>query len=186
MEINSFIDHTLLKAESPLGDFTQAIRDCNTYKFKSMCINSGLVPLVSHLLYNDPKNTTSLCSTIGFPLGSSFIDAKLVEINQGIRCGVKEFDVVPLLTAVKSSDWDHYEKEISQFRTVTQGLVLKVILEVSILTTEEVKRCCDVCMNLGVDFVKTSTGFSSEKLLHNRQQIMLSSWLIVLEEARRR
>ena len=158
--IAGLIDHTLLRPDTFLGDFTQAYRDATFYGFKSLCVNSGLIPLVSSIMSSNPNNTVALCSTIGFPHGSSLIDSKLFEINQGIRRGVTEFDVVPLLSAVKSQDWDHFKKEIAQLCETTRGYVLKVILEVGILTDLEVQTCCAICRDLFVDFVKTSTGFT--------------------------
>lgn len=159
INVASLIDHTLLKPDTPLGEFTQAYRDASFYGFKSICVNSGLVPLMSHIIFSNRKNTVALCSTVGFPLGSSSIDAKLLEINQGLKCGVSEFDAVPLLSAIKSQDWHHFENEIIQLREATKGFVLKVIFEVGLLTIEEVKKCCDICVSNEVDFVKTSTGF---------------------------
>jgi len=198
-EISQFIDHTLLKPDALLGDFTQAVRDCNQYGFKSLCVNSGLVPLVSHLLFNNPNNKVALCSTIGFPLGNSSVDSKLLEINQGIKYGVTEFDVVPFIGAVKSGDWNHYEKEITQLREATKGFILKVILEVGLLTDSEVEMCCAVCKRLGVDFVKTSTGFGPKlepeqtaryvKLMEDcvkdsETEVKASGWIRTLKDVR--
>jgi len=160
--IAQYIDHTLLKPDTMLGDYTQAYRDACQYQFKSICVNSGLIPLMSNIMFSNPKNTISLCSTIGFPHGTSLTDSKLLEINQGIRRGVTEFDVVPLLSAIKSQDWNHFEKEIAQLRDASKGFILKVILEVGLLQLDEIKHCCDICVNLGVDFVKTSTGFAKQ------------------------
>lgn len=158
MEINNFIDHTILAPDAMLGKYTDGVRDCLKYNFYGYCVNSAFVPLVSHLL-KGYKCNSKLVSTVGFPFGSSCIDSKLIEINQGIKEGASEFDVVAALYSIKSQDWDHLNKELIQLRSASDGHILKLILEVGLLNDYEVQRTCQLAIENNYNFVKTSTGF---------------------------
>lgn len=159
--IASLLDYTILKPEITVDSYDNGVKDCLVYNFASYCVGSAFVPFLLGLLVNK-KCHTKICSTVGFPLGSSCPDSKLLEIYQGVRCGAVEFDVVPFICAIKSHDWKYFENEVMHLRSATDGFVLKIILEVGLLTDDEIKKASSICVNHSVDYVKTSTGFLSK------------------------
>jgi deoxyribose-phosphate aldolase len=159
------IDHTILKPELPFGAYTEGVRDCVKHDFASFCVNPQFVQLINNLLKNHPECKTVPCSVISFPFGSTILTEKLVELNNAIFDGAKEVDFVANISAIKTGDWN---KVATEFRTLKDSAwsqaLLKVILEVGVLTDDEIKRCCDLAVEHKLDFVKTSTGFHSNKL----------------------
>jgi deoxyribose-phosphate aldolase len=174
MEINKIIDHTLLRPDAKLGEFTQLVRDSIHYKFGTICVSSFHTPLVSSLLHSyvhtDMNLDIKVASTIGFPHGNSSIEAKVAEMQQAFNDGATEFDFVMNLSAARSSDWKRVKDEFVTLRSTIPDFInkfhpiLKVILEVATLTDDEIKRACDIAVACHLDYVKTATGFYSIKL----------------------
>ena len=154
----SYIDHTLLNASAPFGDYSAAVRDCKEFKFKGLCVNPFFVKLVSNLLHTDPFCKTSVVSVISFPLGLEDILSKCDEIDHAIVHGATELDLVANLSSIKSGDYKRYEDELQAVREESQGHILKLILEVGLLTDEEIKKASEIAIKLGYNFLKTSTG----------------------------
>jgi len=154
------IDHTLLKPDIPLGGYTQLVRDALEYNFASVCVNSFHVPLVSNLLNVHPHTKVNVCSVIAFPFGLSDIHTKSLEIERAISKGAKELDVVVNLSLVKTGDWQRLKAELVEIREASDHHILKIILEVGLLTKEEIIEASKICLENNVDFLKTSTGFN--------------------------
>ena len=169
MDINSVIDHTILKPELPLGAYTQGVRDCIAYKFPVICVSSFHTPLVSSLVHSyvhtDMNLNIAIASTIGFPLGTSSFESKVIEMQQAFNDGATEFDFCLNVGLVKSGEWKRIKDELLILRnTIPDFLnkfhpILKCILEVGLLTDDEIKHCCDLAIENHIDFIKTSTGF---------------------------
>ena len=173
MDIAKVIDHTILKPEIQLGAYTQGIRDCIQYKFKSLCVNSFHVPLVANLLHSyvhtDMDVHIDVCSVIGFPFGTGNIESKVAEMQKAFNDGATEFDFVMNLSAACTNDWKRVKDEFVTLRNTIPTTekfhpILKVILEVGVLQDEDIKRACDIAVANKIDFVKTSTGFHANKL----------------------
>lgn len=156
--VASIIDHTLLDPAAPLGRYTELCREATKFKFASVCVNSTFVPLVYNILKQHPENHIATCSVVGFPFGSGSLESKVAEVNQIAIDGCNELDLVIPIYAVKSHDWHHVRKEIKAIRDEAPGHILKVILEVGLLTDDEIKYSTDICIEQNCDFVKTSTG----------------------------
>jgi len=105
-----------------------------------------------------------VATVIGFPFGYSTTMAKLAEIEQAIADGADELDIVINLVALREGYWDQLEEEMRMLtlRAHTSGKLIKVIIESGILTDEEIIRCCSVYSHVGVDFLKTSTGYAEK------------------------
>ncbi len=159
-EVNlaSIIDHTLLKPEATEADIKKVCQEAIEYKFKSVCVNTHYVPLVSRQLRGSGVLT---CGVVGFPLGAMTTRAKVDEASDAIKNGANEIDMVINIGALKSGDWDIVKRDIEGVVGVARGRALvKVILETSLLTDEEKIRACTIAKIAGADFVKTSTGFN--------------------------
>jgi len=154
----NYIDHTLLNASAPFGDYSAAVRDCKEFKFRGLCVNPFFVKLVSNLLRTDPFCKTSVVSVISFPLGLEDILSKCGEVDHAIVHGATELDLVANLSSIKSGDFKRYEDELQAVREESQGHILKLILEVGLLTDLEIKKASEIAIKLGYNFLKTSTG----------------------------
>ncbi len=157
-DLAGLIDHTLLKPEATEADIKRMCEEAIKYKFKSVCVNTHYVPLVSRLLAGSGVLT---CGVVGFPLGAMTSRAKADETSDAIKNGANEIDMVINIGALKSGDWNIVKKDIEGVVGVARNRALvKVILETSLLTDEEKIKACTIAKMAGADFVKTSTGFN--------------------------
>jgi len=158
-DLAPLIDHTLLKAEASAPQVEALCAEALQYGFASVCVNPVWVPLASSLLKGSPVRT---CTVVGFPLGAASTRAKAFEAETALREGAQEVDMVLALGPVKSGDWARVAKDLEAVRAaVPAPAVLKVILETCLLTDEEKAQACVLALEAGLDFVKTSTGFST-------------------------
>ena len=156
--IRSRIDHTLLKPEASVDDIRQLCKEAAENCFASVCVNPTYVPLCAELLRD---TSVKVCTVVGFPLGAHLPEVKAYETRRAIQDGAREIDMVIDIGALKSKDHAKVERDI---RAVVDAcgphVVSKVILEMTLLTTEEKIAGCSLSKAAGADFVKTSTGFA--------------------------
>lgn len=159
MKINKLIDHTLLKADATSEQIVKLCNEALEYDFKSVCVNPGYVPLATLMLAG---SDVEVCTVIGFPLGATSSEAKVLEATIAVEEGATEVDMVINVGKLKSGlDLDVFNEIRSIKLAVGQDIVLKVIIETSLLTDDEKVRACLLSKKAGADFVKTSTGFST-------------------------
>ena len=158
MNIASYIDHTLLKPIATREDIKKLCEEAKEYNFASVCVNPCWVSYASKLLAG---SAVKVCTVIGFPLGANDSSVKAFETKTAIEQGAGEVDMVINIGALKAADYETVKKDIEAVRNASAGKILKVIIETSYLTDEEKQKVCEICAACGVDFVKTSTGFSS-------------------------
>lgn len=159
MEINRYIDHTVLKPTTTLEDVKQLCMECVEYDFAAACVPPLYVKLAKQFL---GATNTKIATVIGFPFGYSAIEAKVAETVLAIVDGADELDVVINISAVKNKDWEYLEKEIANIMYLVREKqkVIKIIIESGILLEEEIVQCCQLYAKYGVDFMKTSTGYA--------------------------
>ena len=172
MKINTYIDHTLLKADATLAQIEQLCEEAKKYEFASVCIPSYFVEKAEKILY---KSNVNVCTVVGFPLGNSSTETKVREAQIAIEHGAEEIDMVINQSAIKSKLWDDVLSDISQVKVVTGNYILKVILETCNLTDNEIKKACEMAEKAGADFVKTSTGFASAGATKHAVKLMKES-----------
>lgn len=160
MNINRYIDHTLLKPEATSEQIAKLCQEAREYEFYSVCVNSYYVKEAAALLRG---SNTKVCTVVGFPLGASTMETKRFEAMKAIAEGAGEIDMVINISAIKSGNWQYVLDDMSSLAQVChqQNILLKVILETCLLTNEEKVKACELAVKAGVDFVKTSTGFST-------------------------
>ena len=157
--IAQMIDHTLLKPNAKREDVKKVCDEAIKYGFASVCVNPSYIGFVADQLKG---SKVAPCCVIGFPLGATMPEVKAFETETAITNGAKEVDMVINVGAVKSGEWDLVKKDIERVVWASRGRALvKVILETCLLTKEEIAQACLVSKQAGVDFVKTSTGFST-------------------------
>ena len=158
MNLNKYIDHTVLKADTPKAKVQQIIDEAIQYDFMSVCINPTWVSFAAEkLVATDVK----VCTVIGFPLGANTSTVKAFEAAEAIKNGADEVDMVINIGAAKDGDWDLVESDIQAVVDASKDVTTKVIIETSLLTDEEKVKACQAAVRAGADFVKTSTGFST-------------------------
>lgn len=159
MELNRYIDHTLLKPAATRADIAKLCAEAKEYRFASVCVNSAHIAEVAAALAG---TDVAPCCVIGFPLGAMETEAKAHEAARAASLGAKEIDMVMDIGAAKEGDFARVEADISAVVSAIQGRAkLKVILECCLLTDEEKTAACLAAKRAGADFVKTSTGFST-------------------------
>lgn len=158
INLEKYIDHTLLKPTATFNEIEKLCQEAIDYQFFSVCVNSGYVPFAKQIL----KNTdVKVCSVVGFPLGAMSPLAKIYETSQALKDGADEIDMVMNVGYFKTGQIAKVLDEITQIKQETDKKILKVILETCFLSDEQKKLACQVCVDAGADFVKTSTGFGS-------------------------
>jgi len=158
MKLNSYIDHTLLKADANPTQIEKLCAEAIAYNFCAVCVNGSYVKLASDLLKN---SDVKIASVIGFPLGASTTKTKVFEAKECINNGANEIDMVLNIGMLKSGDYDAVSKDISEVKKAIGAKTLKVILETCYLTNKEIKIASKLAMQAGTDFIKTSTGFGT-------------------------
>lgn len=154
----SYIDHTLLAQNATIEMIKKLCDEAKEYNFCSVCVNSSYVKDASEFL-ND--SGVKVCSVVGFPLGAMSSKAKAYEAKVAIEDGADEIDMVINVGWVKSNQYDKLKNDIEMLNATCKDVVLKVILETALLDEKEIKEVCKISKDVGVDFVKTSTGFST-------------------------
>lgn len=158
MEINKYIDHTVLKATSQKKEIKKLCEEAIEYGFYSVCVNGCNVPFAYDLV---KETGVKVAAVVGFPLGAMSMEAKIFEAERAVEEGASEIDMVINIGALKDKDYAYVEKEIAEIKKAIGNKVLKVIIETCYLTEEEKMKACELSVNAKADFVKTSTGFGT-------------------------
>lgn len=159
MELNKYIEHTLLKQDATREDLEKLLKEACEYSFLGVCVNPCNVKLAKQFLKETDHNEVKIVTVVGFPLGQTTTENKVLETVDAIKNGADEIDMVINVGRLKDKDYNYIVDEISKIKAFCQGRNLKVILETDLLTKEEIKKACELCIQGGADFVKTSTGF---------------------------
>ncbi len=158
-KIANMIDHTALKADTSKEIVTTLCNEAKEYQFASVCVNPTWVKYAfEQLAGSDVK----VCTVIGFPLGANTPETKAFETTNAIENGATEVDMVINIGALKDKDDELVKRDIEAVVNAASNKALtKVIIETSLLTEEEKVRACELAVQAGADYVKTSTGFST-------------------------
>ncbi len=156
-EILERCDHTLLSVTATQAEIFSLIDEGIKYSTASVCIPPAFVEAAARYAGGRVK----ICTVVGFPNGYSTTAAKAFEAAQAVRLGADEIDMVINLGLVKEKNFDGVLSEINAVKDATDGRTLKVIIETSVLTEEEIEILSGVVSKSRADFIKTSTGFGS-------------------------
>ena len=156
MELNRYFDHTLLKAEATSDQVLKLCDEALEYHFASVCVNPVFVPLAAGKLAG---SDVKVCTVIGFPLGANEPAVKAMEAALAVDEGAEEVDMVINIGKAKEKDFAYIQEEIAKVKQASREALLKVIIESSALSDDEIIGCCKAAMAAKADYVKTSTGF---------------------------
>ena len=158
-ELAGKIAYTLLKADATEEQIASLCEDAVNYRFGAICVNSAFVAEAAQRLAG---TSVKIASVIGFPLGAAGTQAKAAEALEAVQNGASEVEMVAHVGMIKSGNWRYYKNDIEEVQRAVGGRAkVHVIIETSLLNDIEKFKACMICRLLGVDAVKTSTGFSS-------------------------
>ncbi len=159
MSIAGLIDHTLLKAAATEKDIVSLCHEAKLSRFAAVCVNPCYVRIAAKILFG---TGVGVAAVVGFPLGATLTEIKVQEVFAVKALGAREVDMVMNISRAKSSDWYAVEQDIRRVVETAHscGLIIKVIIETSLLDEQEKKRAAEIVTRSGADFIKTSSGFA--------------------------
>ena len=167
-EFSKYFDHTLLNPFATRADIERLCHEAKKYNFYAVCVN----PLWVNTCYENLKDSdVKVASVVGFPYGANSLSTLVHETTNALADGAEEIDFVPNVGLLKSGEFNHEIQYKAQITCVKEALnafptrldkKLKVILEVGVLTDEELKKAVGFCLDSNVDFLKTSTGVNDK------------------------
>lgn len=155
-DIAELIDHTLLRPDASYLDIKRLCEEALQFGFYSVCINPCFIKMAKELLKD---SNVRVATVIGFPLGMTLTEVKVYEAMNASLLGADEIDIVINIGALKSGDWETVRKDISDVIMATKGLIHKTIIETCYLDDNEKRRAVEIALEVGSEFIKTSTGF---------------------------
>jgi len=158
-DLAEMIDHTLLKPDATLSEIEQLCEEAIQNNFASVCVNPSYVEICFELI---KSSNVKVCTVLGFPLGATTTQTKLLEAEEAIKNGAEELDMVINIGRLKDKDYEYVYNDIKSIADLSKKHLCtsKVILETCLLSDEEKVIVCLLSKEAGVKFVKTSTGFS--------------------------
>ena len=157
-KVLDIVDHTLLGVTATWENIKVILDDGIKYGCASACIPAAYVKEAAE--YVDGK--LPICTVIGFPNGYNTTAVKVFETKDAIANGAEEIDMVINIGALKNKRYQEIEDEIRQIHEACDGKILKVIIETCLLSEEEKIKMCEIVTNAGAEYIKTSTGFSTD------------------------
>ena len=155
--ILSKCDHTLLGQTATWNDIKKLCDEGMKFETASVCIPPCFVKQAKEYV----GDKLAICTVIGFPNGYNSTTTKMFETLDAIKAGADEIDMVINIGMLKAGEYAYVQEEIAMLKKVCGSKILKVIIEACLLTDEEKKICCRLVTDAGADFIKTSTGFST-------------------------
>lgn len=156
MNIADYIEHTLLKQDATKEELEKLYSEAKQNNFLGVCINPCFVKNAKKAL---EEFDTKIVTVIGFPLGANLSEVKAFEAQKAIEDGADEIDMVINVSKLKDKDYEYVKNDIKAVRYACPNHILKVIIETDLLTKDEIKKACEICIAAKADLVKTSTGF---------------------------
>lgn len=162
LKLSKMIDHSLLHPTMTDQETREGLEVARAFNCATACVKPYAIPLALELLQG---SDVAVCAVVGFPHGNSATEVKVYEAAQASRAGATEIDVVVNVGKVLSGDWEYVAREIKAVNDAVVGLggILKVIFENDFLQNEQIEKLCRICSDVGVAFVKTSTGYGYVK-----------------------
>ncbi|KAG9085740.1 hypothetical protein FRC06_003472 [Ceratobasidium sp. 370] len=166
-DLSKMIDVSLLHPTMTDAEILAGLQVARTFDAAAACVKPYAVTMALEALEG---TDVKVCPVIGFPAGNSTIPVKVFEAKEVVKEGAQEVDMASRALVINigkalSGEWDYVTDEIKQVNTavVAEGVILKVIFETDYLQDEQIIKLCEICSEIGVAFVKTSTGYGFAK-----------------------
>lgn len=159
-DIAKMIDHSLLNPALAVPELEAGCQLALLYDVASVCILPYYAGRCAQILAG---STVQPSTTVGFPHGGHATVTKLAEAQGALHDGARELDIVINISQARSGNWDYVAAEVRRLTSMTHsaGAKIKVIFENAYLDDAQKIRLCQICGEIGVDWVKTSTGYAS-------------------------
>ncbi len=158
-ELASYIDYSVLKPEFTNEEIIELTKDGVALKCATICINPANIELCAPYVEG---SITTLCPVCDFPFGTSSTESRVKQLEVvAAYDSVKEIDIVANFGKIRSGLYSEVKEDLKACVEVAHkyNKELKVIFETDALNEEQVRKMCQISKEVGVDFVKTSTGF---------------------------
>jgi deoxyribose-phosphate aldolase len=155
-DLAPFIEHTLLTPDAAAAEIDRLCAEAVEHGLRAVCVNPYWVRRAASAVRDSPVR---VCAVAGFPFGASHREIKAAEASLAVSEGADEIDMVVNLGALKTGDLVEVGADIKVVRAAVRGAVLKVIIEVAVLTEAELISVVGLAADAGADLVKTSTGY---------------------------
>lgn len=160
-EAAALIDISAVRTQHNYADIVELVEYARRYRFINVHVLPNWVSVLSRLLKDIPG--VYVGAPVGFPSGGHTTSTKLNEACQLVQDGVEEMDIVMNIGRFRNKEYDYVKDEIEQIlsmvRSAERKILTKVILEINVLSDDEMLRACDMVIDCGADFVKTGTGW---------------------------
>jgi deoxyribose-phosphate aldolase len=153
-QLAGLVDHTLLKPEATSDDVAALCEEASRLGVYSVCVSPSFLPLSQQRLHG-----VKVATVCGFPSGKHKPSVKAVEAARAVTDGADEVDMVIDIGNAVAGDWGAVRSDVYAVRAAVPATILKVIIESAALNDRQIVEVCRVCVDVGADFVKTSTGF---------------------------
>ena len=170
MKLNKYIDHTLLKPNATAEMICNLCDEAKKYGFFSVCVNPDFVSLAKKELEG---SDVKIACVVGFPLGANKTEIKVKEAELAVLDGADEIDMVINVSKLKDKDYNYVLDEINKIKDACH-CTLKVIIETSLLSKEEIEVMCEIVNKSKAECIKTSTGFVGEGAREEDVELMAS------------
>lgn len=162
LAVAKLLDHAVLQPTNGPSDTLKGCELAAKYQIAALCVKPCFLPITAKALKG---SGVAPCAVTGFPHGNSSTAVKVFESQEAIAAGATEIDTVLNNGFVAEGLWSDLAAEISaiQHACAEGGAILKVIFETDFLQPEQIRKCTEICVDAGVAYVKTSTGFGYVK-----------------------
>ena len=172
--VAKMMDHAVLKPAMTDDDIRKNAAMCAARGIGDLCVRPTDAALAAALL---EEAGTTVAVVVGFPHGASRSEVKALEAKLAIEDGADELDMVMNIGKFLSGEYEYVKRDIAAVvaEAKPKGVLVKVILETALLTLEQVAKACELAIEAGADFVKTSTGFNGDGATPEAVEVMLKT-----------
>lgn len=174
VRLHAFIEHTLLNPYCSLDKVETLCAEALNHHFHGVCVIPYFVRHAKNFLVG---TDIKVVTVVGFPFGYNHTPAKVEEVRKVIDAGADEIDMVMNIAALKNADWNVVTNDVESVCTMVRmhDKIIKVIIESGVLSPQEIIKACEICAQVGVNFVKTSTGYAGQGATVEAVQLMRRS-----------
>jgi len=157
-DIARLIDISAVQTPHGISEVKELVRYAKEYRFITVHVLPCWVKFLRNILIED--NDILIGSPVGFPSGGHKTKIKMLEAKEMLSDGVQEIDMMMNVGMLRSGNYRYVEDDIKSVVETAGKVPVKVILETCYLTNDEIKKSCELCINAGAEFVKTSSGWA--------------------------